>query len=212
MVSNRYDVIVAGVGAMGSAACYHLARRGRRVLGLERFGIPHVMGSSHGVNRIIRLAYYEDPSYVPLLRRAFELWRSLEGGFGEQLLFVTGSIDASHGDTRVFAESLRSCQLHELPHETLTGSELRARFPGIQLPDDYLAVLQPDGGFVMSERAIVAHVTAALELGAEIHGRERSWNGGRRRAGCAWRRTEASTRRSSSSSRPEPGWGLSYQS
>src|SRR3712207_7783221 len=73
--SGRYDVIVVGVGGMGSAAAYYLARRGKRVLGLERFGIPHTMGSSHGHTRIIRLAYYEDPSYVVLLRRAYELWR-----------------------------------------------------------------------------------------------------------------------------------------
>src|SRR5687767_1916091 len=142
---------------MGSATSYYLARRGKRVLGLERFGIPHAMGSSHGTNRIIRLAYYEDPSYVPLLRRAFDLWRSLERGFGGQLLHVTGSIDASHPGSRVFSESLRSSQIHDLPHETLTGAELHARFPAIRLPDRYMALLQPDGGFVMSERAIVAH-------------------------------------------------------
>ena len=72
-----YDVIVVGVGGMGSAACWQLARRGERVLGLERFDIPHAMGSSHGVNRIIRLAYFEDPSYVPLLRRAYQSWREV---------------------------------------------------------------------------------------------------------------------------------------
>src|SRR5215211_1284250 len=110
--SGRFDAIVAGVGGMGSAACYHLARRGKRVLGLERFGIPHSYGSSHGVNRIIRLAYYEDPSYVPLLRRAFENWRSLESEFGEQLLIVTGSIDVGPEDNFVFRESKRSCDLH----------------------------------------------------------------------------------------------------
>ncbi|MDQ2682204.1 MAG: N-methyl-L-tryptophan oxidase, partial [Chloroflexota bacterium] len=169
-MADRYDVIVAGVGAMGSAACYHLARRGKRVLGLERFSIPHAMGSSHGVNRIIRLAYYEDPSYVPLLRRAFELWRNLEAGFGEQLLFVTGSLDISQRDHFVFRESLRSCELHGLPHEVLSSAELSARYPAYVLPADYLAVLQPDGGFVASERAIVAHVNGALDAGADIHG------------------------------------------
>src|SRR5690349_7101956 len=100
--SATFDTIVVGVGGMGSAACYHLARRGQRVLGLERFDIPHAMGSSHGVNRIIRLAYYEDPSYVPLLRRAYELWRSLQSEFGEQVLHITGSIAASAPDGEVF--------------------------------------------------------------------------------------------------------------
>ena len=171
-MTNKFDVIVIGVGGMGSSACYHLARRGKRVLGIDRFGIPHAMGSSHGVNRIIRLAYYEDPSYVPLLRRAFELWRDLERGFGEQLLFITGSIDASHEDHFVFRESKRSCQLHGIPYEELSALELRERFPGFSLPTEFRAIYQPDGGFVMSERAIVAHVTGALEASAEIRGHE----------------------------------------
>ena len=89
-----YDVIVVGVGGMGSAAAWQLARRGRRVLGLERYDIPHARGSSHGVSRIIRLPYYEDPAYVPLLRRAYELWREAEAAAGERLLVTTGSIDA----------------------------------------------------------------------------------------------------------------------
>src|SRR5438874_10100063 len=93
-VDSSYDAIVVGVGGMGSATVYELARRGRRVLGLERYDIPHDLGSSHGVSRIIRLAYWEHPAYVPLLRRAFEQWRALELRCGERLLIVTGSIDA----------------------------------------------------------------------------------------------------------------------
>jgi sarcosine oxidase len=168
-----YDVIVVGVGGMGSAACYHLAKRGKRVLGLERFDIPHAMGSSHGVNRIIRLAYYEDPSYVPLLRRAYALWRELQTEFGEQLLHITGSIDASQSDGEVFRGALHSSELHDLPHEVLTSAELSARFPGFALPPAHLALFQPEGGFLMSERCIVAHVAGAIAAGAEIHARER---------------------------------------
>jgi sarcosine oxidase len=171
-MAERFDVIVAGVGGMGASAAYHLAKRGKRVLGLERFGIPHAMGSSHGVNRIIRLAYYEDPSYVPLLRRAFELWRELEDGFGEQLLYETGSIDTGPKDEFVFRESKRSCDLHNLPHEVLSARELTSRYPAFQVPDDFRAVFQPDGGFIASERAIVAHVTGAMERGAVIRGHE----------------------------------------
>src|ERR687891_1515901 len=104
--SSRYDVIVAGVGGMGSATAYHLARRGRKVLALERFDVPNEMGSSHGITRIIRLAYYEHTAYVPLLRRAYELWRELEAAAGEQLLHVTGAVDAGSG---IFEGSLRSC-------------------------------------------------------------------------------------------------------
>jgi len=170
---RRYDAIVLGVGGMGSAACYHLARRGRRVLGVERFDVPHAMGSSHGVNRIIRLAYYEDPRYVPLLRRAYELWRELEAGFGERLLHITGSIDASEADGEVFRGALRACKEHDLPHEVLTSAELRRRYPGYRLPAEYPALFQPEGGFLVSERCIVAHVVAAQAAGAEIRARER---------------------------------------
>src|SRR5918911_1666318 len=122
--TSGYDVIVIGVGGMGSATCYHLARRGKRVLGLERFGIPHTRGSSHGYTRIIRLAYYEHPSYVLLLRRAYELWREIQEVAGEQLLYITGSIDAGPADSWVFKGSLRSALEHNLPHEGLTRTEI----------------------------------------------------------------------------------------
>ncbi len=162
---------------MGSAALFHLARRGKKVLGIERFSIPHDMGSSHGITRIIRLAYYESPAYVPLLRRSFELWRELETVAHERLLVVTGSIDASPEDNAVFRGSRRSCELHRLSHEVLTSRDLGRRFPGYQLPESFMAVFQPDGGFLLPERCIVADVMGALELGGEVHGHEQviSW-------------------------------------
>jgi sarcosine oxidase len=169
----RYDAIVVGIGGMGSAALYHLARRGRRVLGLERFDVPNDRGSSHGVTRIIRLAYYEHVAYVPLLRRAYELWRELEAAAGEQLLHVTGSIDAGPPGQLVFAGSLRSCEEHDLPHEVLDAREVARRFPAYRLDDGVRAVLQPDGGFLLPERCIVAHVEAAQAHGAEVRARER---------------------------------------
>ncbi|MGU9979012.1 N-methyl-L-tryptophan oxidase [Phreatobacter sp. HK31-P] len=168
----NYDVIVAGIGAMGSAAAYQLARRGQRVLGLERFDIPHAMGSSHGTNRIIRLAYFEHPLYVPLLRRAYELWRETESAFGEQLLYITGGIDAGPPAGRVVSGSLAACREHDLPHELLDAKEAMRRFPGFRLGADQVANFQADAGFVMSERAIVAHVTMAMAAGAEIRARE----------------------------------------
>jgi sarcosine oxidase len=170
--SKRYDVIVVGVGAMGSATAYYLARRGKRVLGLERFDIPHSMGSSHGETRIIRLAYYEDPSYVMLLHRSYELWRSLQSRAGERLLWTTGSVDAGPPDSWVFKGSLRSCLDHDLTHEVLTARELRERFPGYGLPQETLGVYQPEGGFLLPERCIVSFVESAHAEGAEIHGRE----------------------------------------
>jgi sarcosine oxidase len=171
-LAKRYNAIVVGVGGAGSAAVYELAKRGKRVLGLERYDIPHDMGSSHGYTRIIRLAYYEHPSYVMLLRRAYELWREIQTHVGEQLLHITGSIDAGPADSWVFKGSWQSCLEHNLPHEVLTGRELAARFPGYRLPFETMALFQPEGGYLTPERCIVSYVTAAQALGAEVHGRE----------------------------------------
>src|SRR4051794_395097 len=136
---GTFDVIVVGVGGMGSAALYHLAAQGKRVLGLERFDIPNDMGSSPGVTRIIRLAYYEHPAYVPMLRRSYELWRDVERKAGEQLLYITGSVDAGPQGSEIVEGSLLSCQEHDLPHEVLSGAELHRRYPGYELPNDAVA-------------------------------------------------------------------------
>ena len=170
---RSYDAIVVGVGGMGSAAVHALAKRGKKVLGLERFDVPHDHGSSHGVNRIIRLAYYEHPSYVPLLRRSYELWHELEQEAGEPLLVTTGSIDTDTEDGEVFAGSLASCQIHDLPHEVLSAREVAARFPGYRLPAGHFALFQPAGGFLLAERSVVAHVEAAQARGAVVKARER---------------------------------------
>ena len=176
-----YDVIVIGVGGMGSATAYHLARRKKKVLGIEQFDIPHQLGSSHGVNRIIRLAYAEHPSYVPLLRRAYELWRELENSTGERLLVVTGGLDVGPEDGTLVAGSVRSCHEHGIPHELLSAAAVGRRFPGYRLARGTLSVYQADAGFVMAERSVVAHANGALAHGAEIHGRERvlDWKVGR---------------------------------
>jgi sarcosine oxidase len=169
---KRYNTIVIGMGAMGSAAAYYLARRGRRVLGLERFDIPNDMGSSHGYTRIIRMPYYEHPSYVMLLKRSYELWREIEERAGERLLHLTGSLDIGPADSWVFKGALRSAIEYELAHEALTGLELARRFPGYQLPQDIMALYQPDGGFLAPEKCIVSYCFEAMKHGAEIHGRE----------------------------------------
>src|SRR5713226_4563477 len=121
---------------MGSATAYHLARRGARVLGLEQFNIPNDLGSSHGVNRIIRLAYAEGPGYVPLLLRAYELWRELENRASERLLFVTGSIDAGPRTCKRVSGSLSSAKQFNIRHELLDADCLNHRFPGYRLPPD----------------------------------------------------------------------------
>jgi sarcosine oxidase len=163
------DVIVVGAGGMGTAAAAHLAARGQRVRVLEQFSLAHDRGSSHGLTRIIRLAYFEHPSYVPLLRRAFELWRELEARAGERLLHVTGGLDIGDEGSEVFEGSRRSCLDHDLPHEVLSGRALGRRFPAWRLGDAAAAVLQPDGGFLRPEACILAHAARAREAGALVH-------------------------------------------
>ena len=173
---------------MGSATLFHLARRGLRVLGLERYDLLHEHGSSHGLTRIIRLAYWEDPSYVALLRRSYELWRELERLAGERLLHITGSVDAGLESGAIFQGALRSSELHQLPHEVLDGDALHGRFPGYRLPKEIRCLYQPDGGFLLPERCDVAHVEQALARGAEVHCREPvlEWGAG---GGRVWVRT-----------------------
>ena len=170
--SNHYDVIVIGIGGMGSATAYQLASRGQKVLGLEQFDIPHTMGSSHGLTRIIRLAYFEDPSYVPLLRRAYELWHALEKTVGQTLLHTTGSLDIGTENSPIFKGARQSAALHGLRHDILDSKSLRVRYPAYQLPDNMLALYQPDGGFLTPEQCIVSYVIAAQSQGADIRARE----------------------------------------
>jgi sarcosine oxidase len=168
-----YDAIVLGVGGMGSAAIYHLARRGARAIGIEQFGLAHDRGSSHGLSRIIRLAYWEHPDYVPLVRRAYDLWRELERTAAEPLLVVTGSVDGGPPDSRAIRGSLSASRTHALAHELLDAAALGRRFPGYRLPDGHVAVFQPDGGYLDPERCTVAHANAARALGADVHTNER---------------------------------------
>jgi sarcosine oxidase len=144
-----------------------------KVLGLEQFDIPHELGSSHGESRIIRLAYAEHPDYVPLLRRAYELWRELEALAKERLLVITGGFDAGAPDCATVKGSLLACETHQLPHEVLAAAEILARFPSYRFPSEFVGVLQPDGGFLLPERCIVSHVAGAEAQGAEVHTRER---------------------------------------
>src|SRR6202049_4982544 len=124
MSDNTYDVIVLGVGGMGSAAACELARRGRRVLALEQFALGHDQGSSHGHTRIIRKAYYEDPAYVPLVCRAYERWYDLEQRVGRHLLTESGCLSIGRPDSKLLAGVRASAEMHALPVEYLTPSEL----------------------------------------------------------------------------------------
>lgn len=170
--TDHYDAIVAGVGGMGSAATYYLARRGLDVLGLERFDIPHSKGSSHGMTRIIRKARYEEPAYVSLLERAYELWHDLDESAENDLFHSTDYVAAGPEGGDVFTEALESCREYGHDHEVLTGAEVSERYPGYDLPGDFKAVVDPAGGFLHAEGCIVAHVEAAHHHGAEVRARE----------------------------------------
>ncbi len=211
-MANRYDAIVIGLGGMGTASAFHLARRGRRVLGLEQHDLLHELGSSHGLTRIIRLAYHEHPSYVPLLRRSYELWHELEKRAGEQLLVTTGSLEGGPEDGPTFRGALAAAELHDLPHEVLSADELRRRYPAYAgFEPETRVVWQPDGGFLLAERTIVAHVNAALANGADLRFREPvlSLGGGRRRRRARHDRPATRTRPIGSSSPPGHGCGSS---
>ena len=171
-VPTEFDCIVVGVGAMGSSACYHLARRGQRVIGLDRFTIPNAMGSSHGLSRMIRLAYYEHADYVPLLRRAFTLWEDLEKQAGEKLLYKVGGLYMGRITDPAVAGALESARIHGLPHELLNRDQLAARYPQFHLPADFVGMFEPNAGFLLPEKCVEAYATLARESGAEIHENE----------------------------------------
>jgi sarcosine oxidase len=164
----QFDVVVVGLGAMGSAALYQLARRGVRVVGVERLVPGHDQGSSHGESRIIRLGYFEHPSYVPLLRRTYALWRELEAASGTKLLHITGIAEIGPPDGEVVAGTLAASRLHGLLHEVMDAAETMRRFPAFKIPPDHVGVFQPDGGFIAVEPAIAAMIAQSQAAGADI--------------------------------------------
>ena len=172
-MARTYDVIVAGVGGMGSAAAYCLAGRGQRVLGIEQFGPGHDRGSSHGRSRIIRLAYHEHPSYVPLVRRAYELWRQAEAESGRPLLTVTGGIMLSTPEGDLLSGARRSAEQWGLPYELLDAAEVRARFPALTPADPVAGLYEPGTGFVRPEEAVLAYTELGAAAGADLRYGER---------------------------------------
>ena len=163
-----YDVIVLGLGGMGSAAAAHLAARGARVLGLERFGPAHDQGSSHGGSRIIRQAYFEDPAYVPLLRRAYELWEQLETDSRRDLMTQTGGLYLGRPESDTVAGSLSAAGEWDLPHEVLDAGEIRRRFPTMTPADDEVGLYEDVAGFVRPEETVAAHLELAARRSAEL--------------------------------------------
>jgi sarcosine oxidase len=167
-MKNTFDVIVVGLGAMGSAAAYYLARRNQRILGLDRFTPPHAFGSSHGQTRIIREAYFEHPHYVPLVQKAYENWAELEQACGRQLFQQTGGIMIGPPEGTLVTGARRSVQVHNLPHEFLAAAEVRRRFPAFYPAEEMVAVWEPRAGILFPEKCIEAHLEMARGHGAVL--------------------------------------------
>ncbi|MFC4563953.1 N-methyl-L-tryptophan oxidase [Nocardiopsis mangrovi] len=167
-MATSYDVAVIGLGGMGSAAARHLAARGRRVLGLERFGPAHDRGSSHGGSRIIRQAYFEHPDYVPLLLRSYELWEELCRDSGADLMTTTGGLMLGRPESRTVAGSRESAEKWGLPYEMLDAGDIRRRFPTFAPADDEVALYEARAGFVRPEATVDAHLRLAARDGADL--------------------------------------------
>jgi sarcosine oxidase len=163
-----HDVIVAGLGGMGSAAVYQLAGRGQRVLGLERFSPAHDRGASHGRSRIIRQAYFEGSEYVPLLLRAYELWEQLEEETGQRLMTLTGGLMIGREDGELVSGSVRSAEEHGLPYEKLDAAEIRRSFPAYAPAPGTVALYEEKAGFVRPEETVKAHLDRASSSGADL--------------------------------------------
>ena len=167
-MTGRYDVIVVGVGGMGSAACYHLARRGVRVLGIERFTLGHDRGSSHGQTRVIRRAYFEHPDYVPLLNRAYQLWDELSQEAGEVLFPRTGLLLCGPPGSELLEGVRRTAVQHGLDIAALTGEEAARRFPAFCVPPGHDVLFEADAGYLRVEASVRAHAALAERHGAAL--------------------------------------------
>lgn len=172
------DVIILGLGAMGSAAAWHLAERGKRVLGIEQFKSPHDLGSSHGGSRIIRQAYFESPDYIPLVLRAYELWHRLERDCSTSLLHTTGGLVIGRRNGELIPRTINAARRHGIAIEILEPAELTRRFPAFQPQADDMAVYEPYAGYLVPEDAIQAMLQSGSRCGAELHFDEKvvSWS------------------------------------
>jgi len=167
-MSASYEAIVVGLGGVGSAAVYSLAKRGHCVLGLDQFSPPHDRGSSHGETRIIRKSYFEHAGYVPLLCRAYDLWRELESQTGKQLYVPTGLLEIGPPDGMVIPGVLKSAAQFDLPIERMTMAEATYRYPALRGDPSWSVLFEQDAGYLNVEACVKAHLESAAELGAEL--------------------------------------------
>lgn len=163
-----WDVIIVGLGAMGSATAYHLAQRGKRVLGIEQFTSPHDQGSSHGGSRIIRQAYWEGAEYIPLVSRASELWRKLEQDADADLLHITGGVVIGAADGELVPRTIAAARRHSIPIDVLDAKETGARFPAFAMTAGDAAVYEPGAGYLIPENCVQAHLELAARARAEL--------------------------------------------
>lgn len=163
-----FDVAVAGLGGMGSAIAAHCASRGASVIGLEQFGPAHDLGSSHGKSRMIRKAYFEDPAYVPLVLRAYELWRKLEREAAAELLCITGVLSIGAESSEIISGTLRAAERHGLSVEAWSRQKIKTLYPSLQLLEDEVALFETDGGVLAPENATRAHLKVAQAAGADL--------------------------------------------
>lgn len=177
---TRCDVLVAGLGVMGSAVAHHAARRGLRVIGLDRFHPPHDRGSSHGETRNIRQAIYESPGYVPLLQRAFDLWEELERESGRSLLRITGRMMMGSPEGRAIAGAIATARQFDLPIEVVDAAEVTRRFPAFAPSADMVGVYEARAGMLFAEPCVEAQLAQARRFGADFRFDEPllSWRAG----------------------------------
>ncbi len=171
---KNFDVIVIGVGSMGSATCYYLAKQGYNVLGLEQFDIPHELGSHAGQSRIIRKAYFEHPDYVPLLERSYQNWKALEDETGAQLYFKTGLLYFGKSDHALIKGLRLSAQKYSIEVKDLSAQQVEAQFPQFRIPEKYDRLIEPDAGFITPERAVLLYTERAIQNGATIRTKEKT--------------------------------------
>jgi sarcosine oxidase len=172
-----YDTIVIGLGGMGSATAWHLARRGQRVLGLEQYLFDHDRGSSHGESRIIRHAYFEHPDYVPLLKRSYAYWNQLDGETGREIITLCGMFMAGRADDTVISGTRRAAAEHGLPLEQVAPSDALERFPNLRAEPGMDILFDPLGGYLCVENCVAAHLDGARVAGATLRQNEEvlSW-------------------------------------
>ena len=181
-MAKVFDVGIVGLGAMGSAAMHYLSQEGLSVIGFDRFHPPHNLGSSHGHSRVIREAYFEDPLYVPLVKRAYELWSELEEQSGKELFLQTGGLMMGKPDSIIVSGAKESADVHGLPYQLISANEIRERYPMYEITDETIAVWEPRAGILYPEKCIELFLGKAAEQGAETHTSE---------AVVAWRKIDS---------------------